>query len=89
MTETRAAGRRFSTEELARLLGLLEGADSVELKLTVPDADQRSAVRALHIDPLDAQLSQVFFLDTRDLLLNARGVIVRARRTRASMSVCS
>jgi hypothetical protein len=83
MTETRQPRRRFSTEELSRLLGLLEGADSVELKLTVPDADQRSTVRALHIDPLDAQLSQVFFLDTRDLLLNARGVIVRARRTRA------
>jgi hypothetical protein len=81
MTETRTAPR-FSTEELARLLGLLEGADSVELKLTVPDGDQRSAVRALHIDPLDAQLSQVFFLDTPDLLLNARGVILRARRTK-------
>jgi hypothetical protein len=82
MSDTRPAPR-FSTDELARLLGLLEGADSVELKLTVPDADQRSAVRALDIDPLDAQLSQVFFLDTTDLLLNARGVIVRARRTTA------
>jgi hypothetical protein len=83
MTETRPAPRGFSTDELSRLLPLLEGADSVELKLTVPDGHQRSAVRALHMDPLDAQLSQVFFLDTRDLQLNARGVIVRARRTTA------
>ena len=82
MTDTRPAPR-FSTDELARLLGLLEGADSVELKLTVPDGHHQSAVRALHIDPLDAQVSQVFFLDTQDLLLNGRGVIVRARRTTA------
>jgi hypothetical protein len=82
MTDTRPSPR-FSTDELARLLGLLEGADSVELKLTVPDGHHRSAVRALHIDPLDAQVSQVFFLDTQDLLLNGRGVIVRARRTTA------
>ena len=83
MTETQPALRGFSTDELSRLLVLLEGADSVELKLTVPDGDQRSAVRALHMDPLDAQLGQVFFLDTQDLQLNARGVIVRARRTTA------
>ena len=82
MTDTRPAPR-FSTDELARLLVLLEGADSVELKLTVPDGDQRSAARALHMDPLNAEVSQVFFLDTPDLLLNERGVIVRARRTRA------
>ena len=83
MTETRPALRGFSTEELSRLLVLLEGADSVELKLTVPDGHQVSAVRTLHMDPLDAQLSQVFFLDTQDLQLNARGVIVRARRSTA------
>ena len=81
MTDTRPAPR-FSTDELARLLMLLEGADSVELKLSVPDGDQRSAAQALHMDPLDAELSQVFFLDTRDLLLNERGLIVRVRRTR-------
>ena len=82
MTNTRPTPR-FSTEELAQLLVLLEGADSVELKLTVPDGDQRSAARALHMDPLNAEVSQVFFLDTPELLLNERGLIVRARRTRA------
>ena len=60
---------------------LLQGADSVELKLTVPDGDQRSAVRALEMDPLEAEVRQVFFFDTPDLTLNQHGVIVRARRT--------
>ena len=60
---------------------LLQGADSVELKLTVPDGDQRSAVQALQMDPLEAEVRQVFFFDTPDLTLNQHGVIVRARRT--------
>jgi hypothetical protein len=69
-----------SDEELAELLTLTGGADSVELKLTVPEADQRSTVRALELDPLDAQIRQVFFFDTPDLRLNAAGVVARARR---------
>jgi hypothetical protein len=68
-------------EQLEELVTLLRGADSVELKLTVQDANQRSAVRALEMDPLEAELRQVFFLDTPDLTLNQHGVIVRARRT--------
>jgi hypothetical protein len=70
----------FSNENLARLLELLEGADSVELKLTVPEPHQRSTVTALELDPLEAQIRQVFFLDTPELDLDAHGVVVRARR---------
>jgi hypothetical protein len=66
--------------QLAELLDLIRGADSVELKLTVPESDQRSAVAALEMDPIDAQIRQVFFFDTPDLALNASGVVVRARR---------
>jgi hypothetical protein len=80
MTDTHTAVPAFSTEELTELLGLLEGADTVELKLTVPDTGHRSAVAALEMDPLEAQLRQVFFFDTNDLLLNQHGVIARARR---------
>jgi hypothetical protein len=80
MTDTAPAPTRFSTEELSRLLDLLHGADTVELKLTVPDGSHRSAVVSLGMDPLDANLRQVFFFDTPDLLLNRHGVIVRARR---------
>jgi hypothetical protein len=70
-----------SAEEVSQLLTLLNEADSVELKLTVPEASQRSAVAALDIDPLDAQIRQVFFFDTPDLHLNKHGVVARARRS--------
>jgi hypothetical protein len=70
-------------KKLSELLGLLKGVDSVELKLTVPDSLRRSALRALGIDPLDAQLRQVLFFDTPDLKLNQAGVVVRARRVKA------
>ena len=45
MTDAGAAPR-LAPEQLEELQTLLEGADAVELKLTVPDGDQRSAVRA-------------------------------------------
>jgi hypothetical protein len=70
----------ISDEELGRLIALIGGADSVELKATVPAADQRSAVDALGLDPLEAQIRQVFFFDTPDLALDASGLVVRARR---------
>jgi hypothetical protein len=70
----------MTDEELRELLGLLEGADSVELKLTVAESQQLAVVRSLGIDPLDAQLRQVFFFDTPTLALNRKGVVVRARR---------
>ena len=73
-------GPELSEADLEELLTLLKGADSVELKLTVPAADQRSAVQALGMDPLDAQIRQVYFFDTPELALNAHGVVVRARR---------
>jgi hypothetical protein len=78
-TETEERGA-FSSHNLSALLRLMKGADSVELKLTVPEADQHSTVVALGIDPLDAQIRQVYFLDTPDLRLNATGVVARARR---------
>jgi hypothetical protein len=62
------------------VLALTKDADSVELKLTVPDAERRATITALGIDPLDAQIRQVFFFDTPDLVLNQNGVVVRARR---------
>jgi hypothetical protein len=67
-------------EELTELLTLLRGADTVELKVTLPEATHRSAIAALGLDPLEAQIRQVFFFDTPDLALNQAGVVVRARR---------
>ncbi len=70
----------LSTEQVAQVLRLLRHVDGVELKLSVPDADRRSTVAALGMDPLEAQIRQVVFLDTPELTLDQHGVVVRARR---------
>jgi hypothetical protein len=70
----------LTPEQLSEVLGLIKGADSVELKLTVPDADRASAVAALGMDVLDSEVRQIVFFDTPDLALNRHGVVVRARR---------
>jgi hypothetical protein len=80
MTTSTAATPTFSGDELSRLLALIKEADSVELKATVPESDQRSAVVALGLDPLEAQIRQVYFFDTPDLALDRQGVVARARR---------
>ena len=67
-------------ERLPELLEVIHGADSVELKLTVPVSDRAPASQALGIDPLEAQIRQVYFFDTPDLALNKQGLVVRARR---------
>jgi hypothetical protein len=81
MTTEGMAAPNLSDEQLAELLELTRSADTVELKLTVPESDHRSAVAALGMDPLDAQIRQVFFFDTPGLTLYERGLVVRARRT--------
>jgi hypothetical protein len=70
----------LSDAELVEMLALVREADSVELKLTIPEGDQRSVIRALELDPLDAEIRQVFFFDTPDLALERSGLVVRARR---------
>lgn len=65
---------------LTELLALIADADTVELKLTVPDSSHRPAADALDLDPLNAEIRQVVFFDTPDLALNKAGVVVRARR---------
>jgi hypothetical protein len=71
---------RLSGDELVEFLGLLQGSDSAELKMTVDLQSQRSAIAALGFDPLDAQIRMVHFFDTPDLALEKAGVVVRARR---------
>ena len=73
MSRARKQERALSDEDHARLIALIKDADSVELKLTVPEADHRSAVTALGMDPLEAQIRQVFFFDTPDLALDEHG----------------
>jgi hypothetical protein len=80
MPTTSKRPRRLTDAQLQEMLALTKNADSVELKLTVPDSQRRSTVAALGMDPLEAQIRQVFFFDTPDLTLNQQGVVVRARR---------
>jgi hypothetical protein len=75
-----ATRRAIKDEDLEAMLALSSGADSIELKLTVPEQGHRSAIEALGLDPLDAQIRLVCFFDSPDLRLNRQGVIVRARR---------
>lgn len=75
-----ASAPRLLSDDLVKVLRLAEESDSIELKLTVPEQSYRSAAAALGIDPLEAQIRQVFFFDTPDLRLDAAGVVVRARR---------
>jgi hypothetical protein len=70
-----------SDEEQQELLDLIKGADSVELKLTIPEAAHQATAHALGMDPLQAELRQVFFYDTPDLTLEQAGVVVRTRRS--------
>jgi hypothetical protein len=72
--------QRLTDAQLADMLALTSHADSVELKLTVPNTQRRSTVTALGMDPLEGQIRQVYFFDTPDLRLNQAGVVVRARR---------
>jgi hypothetical protein len=77
---TKEATPGLSDEQREQLVELVKDADSVELKLTVPAEDQRAAISGLGLDPLDAQIRQVFFFDTPDLKLDKAGVVVRGRR---------
>src|SRR4051794_13729059 len=81
MATTRIKGLAISKAELDNIRGLTEGADTVELKLTVPDSEQRSALTSLGLDPITAEIRQVYFFDTPDLALDKAGVVVRARRS--------
>jgi len=67
-------------DQLPELEALIQGADSVELKLTVPVSDRQAGGAALGVDPLDAQIRQVYFFDTPQLALYGAGLVVRARR---------
>jgi hypothetical protein len=80
MSAAARAAPRLGDEEVVEVLRLLEDVDSVELKTSVAEEERQSAVTALGLDPLDAQIRQVFFFDTADLALDRCGVVVRARR---------
>ena len=83
-----ATAPHLSDQQLVELLAVSGDADSVELKLTVPESDHYAVAAALGIDPLEAQLRQVYFFDTPDLILNRRGLVLRARRSQRKGGDC-
>ena len=83
MTSDDRATHGMSAKQLLEAVRLSKVSDSVELKLTVPNADRRKTMTALDIDPLGARVRQIVFFDTPDLDLHRHGVVVRARRVPA------
>jgi hypothetical protein len=75
-----SAATAIPDTDLGQLLELIKESDSVELKLTVPEEHQRSTLIALGMDPLEAQIRQVYFFETPELALDKNGLVVRARR---------
>ena len=80
MAASRLVAPTFSEEQIDEFLALTRASDSVELKLTVPESEHFTTAQALGVDPLEAQIRQVFFFDTPQLELNKLGLVVRARR---------
>jgi hypothetical protein len=80
---TKASGvaPALSPEQVSQVLELIKGANSVELKLSVPLVSHQATIRAIGLDPVEAQPRQAFFFDTPDLALNRAGLVVRVRRT--------
>ena len=54
----------LTDEQRSQFMRLIRDADSVELKLTIPDSQRIATMHALDMDPLEAQIRQVFFFDT-------------------------
>jgi hypothetical protein len=79
-TKPNSPAPTFSSEDVTKILELIKGSKSVELKLTVPDESHRAAIKGLGFDPVETQPRQAYFFDTPDLALSKAGVVVRARR---------
>jgi hypothetical protein len=80
MSARPAGPPRLSGEDLQKVVGLLKGSDTAELKVSIPTSNHRATIQGLPLDPVEAQPRQVFFFDTPDLALNKAGLVVRARR---------
>ena len=57
----------------------IEGADKIEIKITVAEDDEERAYEALDIGRRDAARREIYFFDTPELTLNKAGVVLRAR----------
>ena len=71
---------RISDTQIVEIMRLLKGADTVELKVSIPTDAHRATIQGLPLDPVEAQPRQIWFFDTPELALNQAGIVVRARR---------
>jgi len=74
------ASIQIDEARLREILEIAKRSDSVELKLTVPAGDLVTLSSRLGLDPIEAEVRQIIFFDTPDLVLDSHGVAVRARR---------
>ena len=79
-TARKTTAQGLSREQIDEVLTILKDVNSVELKLVAPADKHRATVGKLGLDPIDAEVRQVYFFDTPNLDLNKAGLVVRARR---------
>ena len=79
-TARRDQAPELSQQQINEVLTILKDVGSVELKLVAPMHTHRATIAKLGLDPIDAEVRQVYFFDTPNLDLNKAGVVVRARR---------
>ena len=78
-TTTTSQATPLTGEQVIKMMGQVNRADTVELKATLAATGETG--RRLDLDPLGAQIRQVVFFDTPDLALSKHGLVVRARRS--------
>jgi hypothetical protein len=79
-TAKRSEAPELSRSQINDVLKILKDVDSVELKMVAPMQTHRATIQKLGLDPIEAEVRQVYFFDTPNLDLNKVGVVVRARR---------
>jgi hypothetical protein len=79
-TVKQAPAVELSRSQLDDVARILKDVGSVELKMVAPMHTHRATIGKLGLDPIEAEVRQVYFFDTPNLDLNKAGVVVRARR---------
>jgi adenylate cyclase class IV len=79
-TAKRSEAPQLSRTQIDEVLKILKDVDSVELKMVAPMQTHHATIQKLGLDPIEAEVRQVYFFDTPSLDLNKVGVVVRARR---------
>ena len=74
MTTPTDEAPRLTDNQIADVMKLLKGADTVEMKVSIPTDAHRATIQGLPLDPVEAQPRQIWFFDTPDLTLNKAGI---------------